>query len=86
MVTLNALKEELAPEFDILAVPSNIFGLMEPGTNKEILDCFKYVRPGNNYEPNFELTQKVDVNGANEHQLYTFLKVSLTVQLYLLLY
>jgi len=49
----------------------------EPGANgTEILNCLKYVRPGDGFEPNFELTVKIDVNGPNEHPLYSFLKVT----------
>jgi len=32
------------------------------------------VRPGNNFVPNFQLFAKVEVNGQNEHPLYTYLK------------
>jgi len=50
----------------------------EPGANgTEILNSLKYVRPGGGFEPNFELTVKVDVNGPNEHPLYSFLKVTI---------
>jgi glutathione peroxidase len=49
--------------------------LQEPGKNgTEILNSLKYVRPGGGFEPNFELAEKVEVNGENEHPLYTFLK------------
>ena len=52
----------------------------EPGANgTEILNTLKYVRPGGGFEPSFELTVKVDVNGPNEHPLFSFLKVSNTV-------
>ncbi|EEC12074.1 glutathione peroxidase, putative [Ixodes scapularis] len=46
----------------------------EPGTRQEILNGIKYVRPGNNYVPNFPMFQKIEVNGENQHPLYTFLK------------
>ncbi|KAK3106361.1 hypothetical protein FSP39_018486 [Pinctada imbricata] len=47
----------------------------EPGWNgTEILDGIKYVRPGHGFVPAFPLTEKVDVNGENEHPLYTYLK------------
>jgi len=53
------------------------FVQQEPGANgTEILNSLKYVRPGHGFEPNFELTLKVDVNGPIEHPLYTFLKVT----------
>ena len=56
-----------------------VFLQQEPGDNgTEILNGLKYVRPGNGFEPNFEMTEKIDVNGPNEHPLYTYLKVNNT--------
>ncbi|KAH9504058.1 Glutathione peroxidase 6 [Bulinus truncatus] len=47
----------------------------EPGANgTEILNGIKYVRPGNGFVPNFQLFEKIEVNGENEHKLYTYLK------------
>ncbi|RWS12280.1 glutathione peroxidase-like protein [Dinothrombium tinctorium] len=49
----------------------------EPGSNaKEILNGIKYVRPGNGFVPNFQLTKKVEVNGKNQNPIYVFLKKS----------
>lgn len=71
---MNALQTKFK-DFKVLGVPCNQFGLQEPGDNgTEILNSLKYVRPGGGFEPNFELTEKIDVNGPNEHPLYTFLK------------
>ena len=80
---MNALRDKLNGHFDgslfeILGVPNNQFGLQEPGHNDEILNGLKYVRPGGGYVPNFLMTTKSDVNGPDEHPLYTFLKVSYT--------
>jgi len=62
--------------FDVLGFPSNQFGLQEPGeTPEEILNGLKYVRPGNDFVPNFQLFEKGDVNGAKENPLFTHLKV-----------
>ena len=48
----------------------------EPGANAdEIYNAIKYVRPGNNFEPNFLMMKKIEVNGEDEHPLFTFLKV-----------
>ena len=53
-----------------------LFFQQEPGKNgTEIMNCLKYVRPGNNFEPRFPLLEKIEVNGQNEHPLYTYLKV-----------
>lgn len=72
---LNALQEEFK-EFQVLGFPCNQFWLQEPGANgTEIMNCLKYVRPGNNFQPMFPLFEKLEVNGKNEHPLYTYLKL-----------
>uniref|UniRef100_A0A8C1MGQ6 Glutathione peroxidase n=1 Tax=Cyprinus carpio TaxID=7962 RepID=A0A8C1MGQ6_CYPCA len=61
---MNALQEEFRDVgFTILGFPCNQFGMQEPGKNNEILPALKYVRPGNGFVPNFQLFEKVDVNG-----------------------
>lgn len=37
----------------------------------------KHVRPGNGFVPAFPLTSKLEVNGANTHPLFRFLRLSL---------
>lgn len=76
---MNALKAKVEAKlgkdkFEIVAFPSNIFGKQEPGGNSEILPGLKFVRPGSGYVPNFLMTEKGDVNGDYEHELFTFLK------------
>uniref|UniRef100_A0AAZ1X3R5 glutathione peroxidase n=1 Tax=Oreochromis aureus TaxID=47969 RepID=A0AAZ1X3R5_OREAU len=73
---LNALYEEMKPHgLTILGFPCNQFGKQEPGQRHEILPGLKHVRPGNGFIPNFLLFEKGDVNGKNEQEVYTFLKV-----------
>lgn len=36
----------------------------------------RYVRPGNDFKPNFQLFEKCEVNGENETDFYKFLKAS----------
>jgi len=61
--------------FEVLGFPCNQFGKQEPAGNAtELYNGVKYVRPGNNFEPNFTLFKKIEVNGENEHPLYTYLK------------
>lgn len=61
--------------FSVLAFPCNQFMYQEPGANsKEILNGLKFVRPGNGFQPQFPLFQKIQVNGKDEDQIYTFLK------------
>lgn len=71
---MNALKEAYSSDLEIVGVPSNVFDLQEPGSNQELMNGYKYVRPGGGFVPNFPIAAKVDVNGANEVPLYTFLK------------
>jgi len=62
------------PQLVIFGFPCAQFVNQEPGVNAEILNCLKYVRPGNGYVPHFMLSEKIDVNGDQVHPLYTFLK------------
>jgi glutathione peroxidase len=56
--------------FSVLAFPCNQFGSMEPGSNKEISDFIKINYPF----VNFPIFEKIEVNGKNEHELYSNLK------------
>ena len=79
---LNALMKKFSDGkykcgFNILAFPCNQFHYQEPGANaREIMNGLKYVRPGGGFEPNFPLFQKIQVNGAQEDPIYTFVKVT----------
>lgn len=74
---LNALQAEYPIDLAVLAFPCNQFGQQEPGaTDLEILNGIRYVRPGGDFQPNITLFRKVDVNGAREHPLFTYLKRS----------
>ncbi|KAJ9585519.1 hypothetical protein L9F63_002685 [Diploptera punctata] len=54
---------------------SDYRGKQEPGANgTEIMNGIQYVRPGSDFVPNFQLFNKLDVNGKEEHPLFTFLK------------
>jgi glutathione peroxidase len=71
---LNALQTAYE-DLEVLGFPCNQFGLQEPGgTGEEILNGIRHVRPGNDFKPKIKLLRKIDVNGKNEHPLYTFLK------------
>ena len=52
----------------IIGVPCNQFGGQEPGTSEEIATfCEK------NYGVTFQLTEKIDVKGSDQHPLYEWL-------------
>ena len=65
-------------QFAIVAFPCNQFYLQEPAENHEIMNGVTHVRPGNGWKPhkNLHIYGKLEVNGANQHPLYEFLKDS----------
>ena len=67
---LEALYEKYAKDgFEILDFPCNQFGEQDPGSIQEIHQFCTA-----NFDIQFPQFDKIDVNGANEHPLYTFLK------------
>jgi glutathione peroxidase len=53
----------------VLGFPCNQFGGQEPGSNQEILEFAQ-----SNYDVNFPMFSKIDVNGEGAAELYTMLK------------
>lgn len=43
-------------------------------TAEELMNGIKYVRPGNGFVPSLTMFKMVDVNGEEEHPLFTYLK------------
>ena len=67
---LEALHRELAPRgFAVLGFPCNQFGSQEPGDARQIEQFCS-----SNYDVTFPMFAKIDVNGANAHPLYTYLR------------
>ena len=50
------------------------FYLQENSNGDEIYNSLKYVRPGNAFEPAFQLMEKVQVNGSQAHPLFSYLR------------
>lgn len=55
--------------FTVLAFPCNQFGAQEPGNAEEIANFCSLT-----YNVTFPVMSKIDVNGADAHPLYRFLK------------
>jgi glutathione peroxidase len=55
--------------FIVLGFPCNQFGGQEPGTPDEIVDFCAM-----NYAVTFPLTEKIDVNGPDQHPIYAWLQ------------
>ena len=62
-------KQYQAQGFEIMAFPCNQFGGQEPGSADEIAEFCKI-----NFGLSFPVMGKVEVNGANETPLYSWLK------------
>ena len=68
---LEKLHEELSPRgFAVLGFPCNQFGQQEPGDAQEIQKFCSL-----SYNVTFPMFAKIDVNGADAHPLYEFLKI-----------
>lgn len=65
---LQKLHELHGEKVVIIGVPCNQFGSQEPGTHNEIAEFCK-----KNYGVSFQMTQKVNVKGNDQHPLYGFL-------------
>ncbi|WP_245881495.1 glutathione peroxidase [Xanthomarina spongicola] len=65
---LQELYDTYKDKLVVIGVPCNQFGGQEPGSAKEI-ESFCQV----NYGVTFLMTEKVDVKGDNQHELYTWL-------------
>lgn len=66
---LQKLYEELkGQDFTVVGLPCNQFGAQEPGNANDIEDFCK-----TNYGVTFPLTEKIKVNGEEQHPLYAWL-------------
>lgn len=67
---VNMYEELQGKGFEILAFPCNQFFGQESGSQEEILAFVK-----DNFNVKFRLFEKIEVNGANTHPLYTYLRL-----------
>jgi glutathione peroxidase len=65
---LQWLHENYGDKVAVLGFPANNFGGQEPGTNEEIAGFCK-----KNYGVTFQMFDKIDVVGKNQHPLYQWL-------------
>jgi glutathione peroxidase len=65
---LEKLYQEHKDKLVVVGVPCNQFGKQEPGNSDEIQEFCQV-----NYGVSFLITEKADVKGPNQHQLYSWL-------------
>lgn len=61
---------DMYDDFSVVGVPCNQFGGQEPANSQEIASFVKRAYPW----VTFPITEKIEVNGENEHALFAFLK------------
>jgi len=74
---MNDLVDTFGDKLAVLAFPCNQFGKQQNNKDWETLAMLKYVRPGNGFEPKFDLFAKADVNGADAQEVFKFMKKAL---------
>jgi glutathione peroxidase len=65
---LQKLNEQYGDKVTVLGFPCNQFGGQEPGNSSDIKSFCK-----KNYGVSFQMFEKIDVKGANQHPLYKWL-------------
>jgi glutathione peroxidase len=68
---LEKIHQDFQGNLVVLGFPCNQFGGQEPGNAEEIKEFCRLT-----YDVKFPLLAKIDVNGANAHPLYEYLKKS----------
>merc|ERR1719461_2286758 len=76
---MNRMKGKYGDKINVLGFPCNQFGHQTNENMDEFLNTLKYVRPGNGFEPAFEVFSKVDVNGRNAHPLFAWMRKSIPI-------
>ena len=66
--TMQELHQQFKEKLVVIGYPCNQFGGQEPGSTEEIKSfCEK------NYGVTFLLSEKIDVKGSNQHEIYSWL-------------
>jgi len=78
---MNSLATKYGDKVNVLGFFCNQFGHQTNENNDEILNTLKHVRPGNGFEPAAGVTLfgKIDVNGADAHPLFKWLKSEMLI-------
>jgi len=78
---MNSLADKFGDKVAILGFPCNQFGHQTNEGNDEFLNTLKHVRPGNGFEPaeTVDLFEKIDVNGADAHPLFKWMKSEIMI-------
>lgn len=71
---MNELVERFGSKVAVLGFPCNQFGHQTNESSEEFMNTLRHVRPGKGFEPKIDLFSKVNVNGAQAHPIFAFLR------------
>ncbi|XP_067941746.1 glutathione peroxidase 2-like [Watersipora subatra] len=74
---MNDFQDKFGKRIAVLGFPCNQFHHSEKCDGEELQMVLRHVRPGNEFCPVFELFKRVEVNGANAHPVFQYLRESL---------
>lgn len=72
---LNDLQAKYGDDIEVVGMATNQF-MQAPQKDSETLTCFRELRPGGGFEPNFTLLKKGDVNGDKAEAAFGLLRES----------
>jgi glutathione peroxidase len=76
---MNNLAEKYGDGLAVVGFPCNQFGHQTNEGEDEFLNTLKYVRPGGGFEPKCDIMSKTDVNGADAHPLFKWMKSEIMI-------
>lgn len=76
---MNDIADQFGDAVAVVGFPCNQFGHQTNEDESEFLNTLKYVRPGNGFEPKFEVFGKVHVNGAAAHPLFKWMRSQIPI-------
>lgn len=71
---MNDIAERFGDSVGVVGFSCDQFGHQSGQSDAETLNMLKYVRPGNGFEPKFDIMSKVNVNGATSHPLFKWMR------------
>lgn len=78
-INQNSIVEKYGDSVVVLGFPCNQFGHQSNEGDTEFLNSLKYVRPGNGFVPSFHVFGKIQVNGANSHPLFRWMRQQIPI-------
>ena len=79
LTAMNGIADKFGDKVAVLGFPCNQFGHQTNENDNEFLNTLKHVRPGSGFEPKFTVMASVQVNGADAHPLFKWMRSSIKI-------